>query len=312
MAHYPQSAVGLNYITYPAGPGANGSTLTAHASANTKGAYVEYVSSSPFACNNLIVTISFANVTGRRYLLDVATGGAGVETVIIPNLLFEGPGAGAGQAVQGIVRLPCAIPAGTRIAARIQCSTGSSIASVSIAIAATGDTPSPSTYLNYGSNTVDSGGATVDPGGSIDTKGAYTEVTASTSAVIQTLTILFGYGGNTGPAAAGWAVDIATGGVGVETVLIPDLRISGHTSLAPSPWSYTFLTYIPAGTRIAVRASCSTADATDRLIDVAIVASAAPAEVGGGALSWAPLSVVVGAGMQLVRAVASGGGVGRN
>lgn len=303
---YPQNATGLNYITYPVGPTAAGLTLTANASANTKGVYNEFIASTPFTANFLIVTITGMNVA-RRYLVDIATGGAGAEVVLFPNLLVDGSGGAAGNTGAAIHVFPVAIPSGTRIAGRVQSSTGGAVVTLTVTLIAAGGMVGATTFVNYGSNTGTSGGVAVDPGGVANTKGAYSEITASTSGVIQWMLIMATTGANAAPAAANFAVDIATGGAGTEVVLVPDLRTNTTTQMSPNPASWSLLTYIPASTRIAIRMSSGITDATDRVLQFAIIAATAPAEDGGGSgLTWAPLSVLAGAGLSMVRAVASG------
>jgi hypothetical protein len=288
MAHYPQSAAGLGAITYPAGPGPLGVTVTASGSTNTKGLYAELTGSSAFACNKVRVVVQFPGDSaagGYKFLLDIATGAALSEVVVVPNLMIDG------QVITGSTLLcfaefwiPLAIPAGTRISARCQCSVGSKTLSVMISLYAAGDSPGISTFTAYGINTGDSSGAQVDPGGSANTKGGYTELTASSSAVTQFLMLGVAMAGNTGPSTGRWYFDIATGAALSEVVLIPDIpvQIGGASpQFALLPHSHSFLTYIPAGTRIAVRASCSINDATDRLLDVALLSGTAPAEASG-------------------------------
>lgn len=288
--HYPQSASGLQYIGYPVGPNSRSLQLGADASANTKGAYAQFVASSPFGCNRITIICQNPEVTnaGRQWLYDLATGAGGAETVLVPNMcVSNGGGFNAVQHVQ----IPLDIPASTRIVARCQCSTGGDDIFVGIQLEKAGDTPGPTSYVNYGSNTGDSGATSVDPGGTVDTKGAYSAITTSTSAVTQILVLMFTTAGNTVPQTAIWSLDLATGAGGAETVLIPDLKIAAvmqTTTGAMSTRGLTFLTYIAASTRVAVRASCNINDATDRLIDVALLAATAPAEAasGGGAFTY--------------------------
>lgn len=306
MPTYPQSAAGLNYITYPVGPSSASLAVISDVAADTKGAYVEFVASTPFAANQVIVDIpSSTAVSGRRFLVDIAIGGVGVESVIIPNIMAEGAGIGSGQTAAGAHTFPIAVAAGVRLSARCQCSTGSSTINVAITLIAAGGLPGVSGFTQYGANLATSGGAVVDPGGSAGTKGSYTEITASTTAIAQWLIINFTNGGNTGPISASWGVDIATGPNLSEVVLIPDLKTTTHSSLSTTPKSYAVYTYIAAGTRIAVRASSSTADATDRLLHVTITTAVAPSEPTGD-LTWASLAVLGAAGQALYRMIDAG------
>lgn len=286
--YYPQSATGLSYISYPAGPNPTGATITASGSINTKGSYTEFVSSSPFTCNYILVTVITASVSGGLYLLDIATGGSGSETVIIPNLLVDRINGATVHQGNGEYAIPINIPSGTRISARCQCSTGSGTLEVGITLIAAGGAVGPSSYTTYGANTGTSGGTNVDPGNTINTKGAYSQLTASSSAVAQVaMLVLSGIGTIGAGANLRWDVDVATGAGGAEVVLIPDL----HFGFAPIqdlpiyPRSKTFLLYIPASTRIAIRASCSSNDSVVRNFECAIVVATAPSDVTSGSLA---------------------------
>jgi hypothetical protein len=282
MPNYPQSAAGLNYITYPPGPIPLGPTLTS-GGANTKGTYVELAASSAFACNHFAAYVQATIATaGVQILLDIATGAGGAETVIVPDLLTEGTNTASNISGAGGWQLPLAIDASTRIAGRIAASSAATPTLVVIMLAAAGDTPGVSSFTALGINTADSGGTSVDPGAVANTKGAYAELSASLAAVAQVIVPLFSLGGNAAPAAARWYVDIAIGAAASEVVLIPDLPVTVSAGTTPrphlTPRGYTFLTYIAAATRVAARASCQSTDATDRLIDVAALVATAPAE----------------------------------
>jgi hypothetical protein len=274
MPHYPQSATGLSTVNYEADPVSSGSV-------NTKGTWTQYVASTLAAYNRAEVIDYGSNSSGRRYLMDVGTGAAASEVVIVPDLLFDSATT-AGQSGFARYVLPLSIAAGTRVAVRCASSVASSQPFTQLHLMAAGDTPAPTSYLNYGSDSSDSGGVNVDPGGTVLTKGAYSQLTASTSAVVQILCVMFAQNGNTAPSNANFFVDIATGAAAAEVVLIPDLLVATLVTQNPTPpRSYTRLTYIPASTRLAARALTGINDATDRLIDVAVVAATAPTEPSG-------------------------------
>lgn len=283
MACYPTSATGLNYDTEPAGPTIFPAVVvTSDVTANTKGTYTEIWSSTPFACNAINIGIPAIDTATPSFLADVSIGAGGAEAVLLPNLMFAGDGSSTNGVNLGPI--PVAIASGTRIAMRSQDDEGSNTFRPFITIAAAGGCPGITTWNTYGVTTATSVGSSVDPGATIDTKGAYTEVSASTGAVTQWLLIMLSLGGNGAPTTARWAVDIATGAGGGESVLIPDLRflaLASPTLLSPNCWP--FMTYVASGTRIASRSSCTTNNATDRLFQIAILAGTAPAEAGGGA-----------------------------
>jgi hypothetical protein len=282
--YYPASALNLSYVTYPVGPGATVDIILPAAGANnTKSAYVQAVASAPFTSNQAIIHWQFTQSLSRTCLLDIATGAAASETVVVPNLLNEG-NAGSTSWVGKSWDLPLSIPMGSRIAARYQINdiTGGLTpnSGPQITLSAGGGRPGITSFTNYGAATSTSRGTQVDPGGTIDTKGSYSQMTASTAAVSQSITLCMTGIGNTAPTSSRWKIDIATGAAASEVVLIPDLLYTAAGTVFRYQGSgQTFPTYIPASTRIAVRASSGINDATDRLIDVAVVVGTAPATV---------------------------------
>jgi len=291
MSAYPTSATGLNYISYPQGPTTASTTLTANASNNTKGSYVQMVASSPFAVQNVITTANATtNTNNLHYLIDLATGAAASEVVVIANLTLSHFGTTTG-AVTPSWQVPLAIANGTRIAMRCQCSTGSSTVNVAVTLVDSNGAPGLTSTVTTGPATGTSLAVSVDPGGTADTKGSYSEVVTSTASAYQWLMLMTHDFGHNSAQGAIWCLDVATGGSGSEVVLIPDLRVR-----MPSTWliaglvSYSVLTYIASSTRIACRASCSINTATSRLIDVGVVTGVAPSEpsgASGGAWAFA-------------------------
>jgi hypothetical protein len=96
--------------------------IDAGATAHTKGAWAEITASTARDAKGftLVILNDASSSAAARFLVDVAVGASGSEAVILSNMqtLFEGfQGA---QAVVGPIWTP--IPAGSRIAARAQCS----------------------------------------------------------------------------------------------------------------------------------------------------------------------------------------------
>lgn len=289
MPHYPQSATGLNYITYPVGPTVN-TTITPDpgTTPNTKGAYVQIVASTPFAANRIRLGLSGVAASSQTWLCDIAFGAPGSEVVVLPDLTSDAFTSTSSINNAAWHDFPLLVPAGTRISVRCQCNAASRTLGIYLVLMATGDTPGISSFTTYGALTASSKGTNIDPGAVANTKGAYTQITASTTGVIQWLSFHVGHSASDA-SAYGWAFDIATGAAGSEVVLIPDLRVQCPTgSGALVPRSYAFLTYIPAGTRIAVRASCTLSSAGTRTMDVILIAATAPVEPStGGASAYA-------------------------
>lgn len=102
-----------------------GATVTAHASANTKGTAVELLSALADSCYFLEIVFTRTNTNGqnRSFLCDIVYDPAGGTNwqVLIPNLLVFQP-----SVPYGGVRyaFPIYIPAGSTVGCQIQCTVG--------------------------------------------------------------------------------------------------------------------------------------------------------------------------------------------
>jgi hypothetical protein len=103
-----------------------GTTVDAGATLNTKGAWTQIASSTSRNIRSLSVAIGDRGDTVRAYksyLLDIGIGPALSEQVVIADLYFNAHG-GNNCIMPGFFSaLPVSIPAGTRLAARMQAST---------------------------------------------------------------------------------------------------------------------------------------------------------------------------------------------
>lgn len=244
-----------------------GTQITSSASANTKGSYAEIVSSTPNAAAGFVLLLYAESSNNRDHLVDIAIGGSGSEQVIIANLPYCTAG---GDSLTMGVYVPIAIPAGTRLAARNQSSSGSQGLRVEVVLVDAPWGESLQRSETEGSDTSDSGAASVDPGASANTKGSYTQLTASSGIGAKYALIVMGNQAQSARVAAGWLVDIAIGGAGSEQVIIPDIEVG----VLANHGVYAVLAIpvrIPAGSRIAARAQCSSNTATVRLIDIAVI-----------------------------------------
>jgi hypothetical protein len=262
----PVCSPAYNFSAYTSGDG----IINSSGSANVKGAYEAVVNATAFPIDWLSVTLLQATAAVRDLLLDIAIGGAGSETVIVSNILYS---------LNTLAKpttyvFPIAIPEGTSIRARCQASAGSTGVEIFLK-GYRGAFPGFAGFgrvETWGADTSDSGGTTVDSGGSIGVKGAYAQLIAATAFDTKWLTVALGNRANTARTTMVGDVDIAIGPGGSEQVIIPDLRYYAHATddyLQPGAY-YAIPMTIPAGSRVAARhVNYNTADATDRLIDVA-------------------------------------------
>jgi microcompartment protein CcmK/EutM len=250
-----------------------GTSVAAHASANTKGAYVQLIAATARDSQAILVMIDDV-AAGVDYLIDLAIGAAASEQVIVGNLYA---GAGTGSISYGAQYcLLLSIPAATRVSARCQATTGGSTPRISCLLFAQGFLPSSPFGLveTYGAATGDSGGSSINPGAVANTKGAYTEIIASTTYPISAVILAFGNQINTVRSSQSWLVDLAIGAAASETVILPNLALNASTSPdTVVPQTYGPLPVsIPAGSRIAARAQSDGTDATDRQFDLIVYA----------------------------------------
>lgn len=245
-----------------------GTSLTVSAT-NTKGGWVELSAATAFAAEAVLVTIGGSVAGSPSQLIDIGIGAAASERVVIPDLLLSNR---LGHPMS-VGPIPIRIPSGSRLVARCQSTSTANIPKVTVTImsANLSGLSGFSRMTAYGITTADSGGTSVDPGGTANTKGAYSELTSSTTHPISVLFIAIAAQANAALTDAAWLCDFSMGAAGSERIILPDQWVGTQTAsdvitpsfVGPIPVS------IPAGTRLAARSQCSIIDAADRLYDVA-------------------------------------------
>ena len=249
-----------------------GVTVTAAASANTKGAsWQEIISSTTIRANYILVMLGGTGTSSGDYLVDIAIGAAGSEKSLIDNIQFSQVAIG-GQVSAYL--FPVVVPAGSRLSSKCQATNASGTIEVIIVLIGAGDKASQglSRVSTYGATTADSGGTGVDPGGTINTKGGWQQIVASTTYPIKQLLVVIGDRANTAMSTCNWLMDIGVGAGSAEKVLIPALFFCAGTTpdgIIPNIFG-PFPVNIPAGTRISANPQCNINDASDRLIDVTL------------------------------------------
>jgi len=245
-------------------------TVTANASANTKGTYTELIASTAFATIGVLITIKRLSSTLADCLVDIAVGAAGSEVVLVPNILFSSK---SGLFPCGIFFVPLSVPAGTRVSARIQATTGSTTLTVGIHMIGGEGLPTVQRCENWGAATADSGGVAVNPGAVADTKGVYSELIAASAFAVSWIVVCIGNLINGTETTANYQLDIAIGAAAAEQVLVPNLHFIVDAAFDFGfPQFFALPCSIPAGTRVAARSQSSTTDATDRVKDVSVLA----------------------------------------
>lgn len=238
-----------------------GVTVTANASANTKGNWAEMHAALPFECQGFYVQQSSSSAV--QQLSDIGIGPNGSEQVLVANWATATVRA-SGQSIF----FPVYIAKGTRVSMRTQASTGGggSVFNMLFMSAGWGHMPGYSFCETYNANTATSGSTTgnLDPGGTANTKSSYITI-GTTTKQIRALNIMLDIR-NAAATTANWRCDVAVGAT--PDILIPDLSLLVETTMddltqrafGPFPVS------IPPGTDIKFRAQCSITDATDRIL----------------------------------------------
>jgi hypothetical protein len=247
-----------------------------------KGAWTQLSASTPEDAKG--VFLGFANASNGQlsWLNDVAVGAAASEVPFVENVLV-GTGTQKTASLPGLY-VPVGVVAGSRITGRNSVNTLSQL-SLWFRVHMVGGANPTATTTTYGANEATERGALVDPGGSANTKGSYTELTASTVVEHDWVGIVMSGRGNIETGGSLHSVDLSAGAAGSEVVVFPDSNTaSGSASISGDGWNPMWSgapLEISSGTRLAARAACSITDATDRLIEVVAIASAGSQPVAG-------------------------------
>lgn len=233
--------------------------------ANAKGSYVEVFAATAFNYRAIQLNLLATGGGGQIYLVDIAIGAAGSETVVVSNLVFDSMRGVAQNTVE--VTIPVSIPAGSRIAARVQESGGAGTRDVVVEVIGRGggiNTPPAANgeVVTYGVDDTTTTGTLVDPGGTSGTFGAWTEFSAATPVDHSGLIAVLGTNKQSGVVATTrYQVQIGIGPSGGE-VPIAELATDTHgnaTRMGNNVLEVAAV--IPAGTRLAMRSlSGSSAD----------------------------------------------------
>lgn len=247
--------------------------MTASATPNVKGSYLQLVASCPFDAAGFFLHFAGSNNTNTfDALVDLAVGAAASEQVILENFLISVSGFFGAKTH---VFIPLRIKAGERIAARMQATTGGATLGVGVQLVA-GDFFSElglGRATTYGAVTADSGGTQVDPGATAHTKGSWTQIVASLTNPIRYLVVCFGSRNNgVYDNSANSLTDIGVGAAASEQVLVDDLHsvVFGATDLH-DPGAFARFVSAAAGQRLAARCQSGVTDANDRLRDYVVI-----------------------------------------
>jgi hypothetical protein len=234
---------------------------TSDSVAHTMGAWAEVVASTSSDINglNFAIQVNQVNGTDTSTLMDIGVGASGSEVVIVPFLSVGHQGGG----VEIVFKIPVFVPAGSRVAIRIQSvrtSQNITVAFWGAISCTTNQTPVPvsllkSSTVQYGADTATSNLTLLTAPGSLNTKGAFTEITAATAEPLQGVVIMVSGGPSNTYTASANLVDIGVGAAGSETVVLNNFQlvVGGNETLSAARSNTFAACDIPAGSRISMR-----------------------------------------------------------
>lgn len=247
------------------------STVNSNASPNVKGAWAELCTSTPWDADAILFHLQI-NSNTAGCLMDFAIGAAGSEIVVAENVLIAQL-----SRLSTYFHLPKQIPAGTRIAARVQCTSGGQAVAIQAMIirGSFWSNPPAGNVITYGAATSDSGGQAIDTGAVANTYTSWVQLSASTDRDISAVFLMVGNRQNASPTdqAGNFWLDIGYGAAASEVAVIAGLRFGSSASALYGPLPGIWLPVsIPAGSRLCARARSAVTDATDRVFDLTVYA----------------------------------------
>lgn len=234
--------------------------LASRGAANAKGAYVQLAAATGFKYDAITINLTAEGGGGQTFLVDIAIGAAASEVVIVPNILLD-----SARAIYQIgisLLLPVAVPAGARLAARVQEAGGAGTRDVLVGVSglAGGSNYPPATcgaVINYGTIAASTNGTLVDPGAVANTWGAWTEITAATSRDHRGVAVVLGTNKQTvGLIDSTYNFQIGIGAAAAETVLAQMMGNMSNGATSVKPCTHTVMAAIPSGTRLSMRSKC--------------------------------------------------------
>jgi len=228
-------------------------TVTASATVNTPGTWVQMFLSTPFPSSMVVPFIGnggiFLSTQNSQTLLDVGLGPVGSEQVLVPNVAI------GGNAQFATWHFPIAVAGGSRLSLRLRSVVASKASIFGMMLHGGGSGVEAGHFpTTYGAVTATSQGTTLATPGALNTKTAWTVISAATTSPMRWMAIGMAAPNTATSAAANGLMDIGVGGAGVEAVVIADIPYRTSTAediLAAFPMTYPV--NLPAGVRLVAR-----------------------------------------------------------
>ncbi|HUU44168.1 MAG TPA: hypothetical protein VM118_00420 [Acidobacteriota bacterium] len=275
------------FETWGATTGSSAGT-TVSAGDDVKGSYTQLIASTGIAADYVYVFVQMSGSAICSYLVDIATGAASSEVVVVPDLYIDHYTSDKVWAY-GPYRLD--IASGTRISARAEGTFVSGTEQLDIlVVAATAYTPdltSPALTTDGDITGATDKGTLVDPGGTAHTKGSWVQLSSAAPATAEHFWINLGQNLSGALGTCNWLIDVAIGAAASETVHIENTYAASYaftdviTPLVIGPFPADGM----QSQRVALRAQCSITDATNRLLRCTVTYGTGTPVTGGGAAS---------------------------
>lgn len=253
-------------------------TITADSSAHSKGSWTELISSTSQDIEWLEIQMESDSDTAT-FLLDIGVGDP-TPSVVVPDIEIYFRDSGSPSAQSLII--PITIASGSKVSARCQATTASRTLKAAIIGGGSSSFGTSSNVDSIGSDSSTSKGTVIDAGSTANTWGGWAELTASSSNAYNWVAVGINYNTNNAMQAGTFLVQIGTGALGVETVLIPEALQTTDAFEIGGQRYHDYQVNIPASTRIVARCQSTITDATDRKLDITLLGSELTAPSGGG------------------------------
>ena len=252
------------------GSGSQGKLVTSSATADTLGSAATLISSTEEDSVWIDVAVTdydFVAANPVDFLMDILVD----SEIVIEGFIFSSDNSEPNYS-RPKISLPLRIAAGSQVDAQLQSDTASADA-VNVIIQLF--VPSPRSFRGYGEvvslgvdKTNTRSTIAPDPGGTINTKGAWTAIEASSEG-FHGFCLSFNANGNTGRDSANWVYDIGVSTAsGTVDVIAADIPVNSTSSeLMEGDGGFKWIE-IPEGVETWIRCASEESDATDRLNSV--------------------------------------------
>ncbi len=247
-----------------------GTVITANASANTKGSWVDVGSAISYGYNTVLITAIVGSAGAADFTFDIGENQSGTRAIIAEDIRLPGLLGTRSNALS--LSLPLHVRRGAQLSVRCQASTGSRTMEVMISGMAGGWGGAPGARRIAALYTPSSSrGVDIDPS-SANTKTSYVTLVSGSTQPIRGVFFIIGNGGETTRSANnGYLVDIVIGSSPYHTILA-DMPVSVDSTskiVTPNVIGPTWFASGTGAVTFAARAQAGVVTAGQRKIDIA-------------------------------------------